>query len=132
MLAALVPCPSCARHVRVLEEACPFCGNPFTAMPIARAFATTPPLSGRLSRAAMVLAGATALAGCGKEPTIVDPAPKPTSTDNAPMAVLYGGPPIDSPDAAPTAISVPAYGAPPPAAPDAAPPKVAKDAGAKK
>ena len=28
MNAPLVPCPSCQRHVRITEGACPFCGAP--------------------------------------------------------------------------------------------------------
>ena len=57
----LSPCPACQRHVRVTEEACPFCG---AAIPRAAARGTeaVARLRGRPSRAAIFAAGAT-LAG---------------------------------------------------------------------
>lgn len=57
----LEPCPSCRRHVRLSESACPFCGAAIEAS-APRSLA-----GGRLTRAA-VFAGAalaTAAAGCG-------------------------------------------------------------------
>lgn len=45
---SLVPCPTCKRHVRLDETACPFCANA--------------PIGGFLAIAA---AAALALAGCG-------------------------------------------------------------------
>ncbi len=78
----LVCCTSCARHVKVSETACPFCG--------ARRV---------ISRAALVVMGAAAIAACAKEP--------------AGVIALYGGPPVEvdagtsvtvtPPDAAPAA-----------------------------
>ena len=69
-LAHLRACPACSRHVRVTEEACPFCGERLDA-----AFRATPapppiplPLSVRLSRAALVALGTGTLslaAACG-------------------------------------------------------------------
>jgi hypothetical protein len=53
---ALRPCPSCARHARVSEPACPFCGarlgEAFRTFVLPRAPTT------RLSRAALVALGA--------------------------------------------------------------------------
>jgi hypothetical protein len=65
MRAHLAPCPSCARHVRVSEQACPFCGAELPA-----ALRATPPPNmpaARLKRAAVYALGAGALAinGCG-------------------------------------------------------------------
>lgn len=58
MARRLHPCASCARHVRVTDVSCPFCGGPMgevTAVPVA---------SRALSRAAVVFFGATTLAAC--------------------------------------------------------------------
>lgn len=41
----LRPCPSCARHIEVLQASCPFCGNAVLAessVPLERAFAGRP------------------------------------------------------------------------------------------
>jgi hypothetical protein len=78
----LLPCPSCERHIRSDETACPFCTQPV-------AFCT----SGRcaehgeraLSRAAVLFLGATALAACGKR-------------DGGATIALYASAPVD-PDA---------------------------------
>ena len=66
-MAQLVPCPNCSRHVRQTESACPFCETTLSlghipAHPLPRT---------RLGRAATfafgatLVAGATALVGCG-------------------------------------------------------------------
>ena len=81
----LVPCPSCERHIRSDETACPFCTQPV-------AFCT----SGRcaengeraLSRAAVLVLGATALAACGKR-------------DGGATVTLYGAAPVDADAAVP-------------------------------
>src|SRR4051794_7937495 len=94
----LAPCPSCARHVRVDEAACPFCHSAFTAPLVAL---TTVPKISRVIAIAMsaTLAGA-ALEGCV-------PGPQPA----------YGGPPPPS-DAGPgdedAGTGAAEYGAPPP------------------
>jgi hypothetical protein len=54
--APLVPCPSCARHVRTDEGACPFCASPLPDDLAARAVPAAPR---RLSRAAAFVFGAT-------------------------------------------------------------------------
>jgi len=53
----LAPCPSCQRHVRASDAACPFCGAA-TVVPGGGASALSG-LRGRLSRAALFAAGAT-------------------------------------------------------------------------
>jgi hypothetical protein len=59
-MAALLPCPSCARHARVSEPTCPFCATPFDD-----AFRTDEPRprapTGRLTRAALFAVGAGGL-----------------------------------------------------------------------
>ena len=61
MPAALVPCPTCRRHVRRFEATCPFC----TAV-VPRGLVPVPNAPRRLSRAAMaVFASTLALGGCG-------------------------------------------------------------------
>ncbi len=115
----LRPCSSCARHVRATETTCPFCTSALTAC----ADTSEPTTTARLSRAAIVLAGAAALAGCGKESGIapVYGGPPPVQLgadggrpDNTGLAPAYGGPPE-------------VYPAPTPASTDAGAPK--RDAG---
>lgn len=62
---SLVPCPSCGRHVRAAESACPFCD---AALPSGLAARAIPGARERLSRAKLAVFGATAsmaLAACG-------------------------------------------------------------------
>ncbi len=63
MYQPLAPCPGCARHVRVADRSCPFCGTSF-----ASALVPQPGVDARrrLSRAALVTFAATlGAAGCG-------------------------------------------------------------------
>lgn len=121
---SLVPCPSCQRHVRATEHACPFCA---AALPAALADGAIPAATQRMKRAAAFAFTATlALAGCGDSTT---PAPADSAvndnggvmplygapadvtstdtpatdtpsadapTDNGGMMALYGGPPVDA------------------------------------
>lgn len=149
-MSALSPCPDCARHVRVDERACPFCGAGVALEP--------PPLrvpSRRLGRAALfafraavIGAGGVATAACGASTGLEDPigrqdaatpspSPSPGRDASAPpdaggqvdagtdggVIALYGGPrPV--PDAgADAGGGMALYGAPPP-------PPVERDAGA--
>ena len=68
MIAALVPCPACRRHIRAVETTCPFCSR---AVSQASAQAVRPAMTGRLSRAALVALGTT-LAGCSATTSSVD------------------------------------------------------------
>lgn len=107
----LVPCPTCARHVRVSEATCPFCAAslPDTKTPM-------PGTSQRLSRAAAYAFTATVAAATGG-------ALVACSSSSAQTQALYGAPAvIDSgSDAADDADSgggqalygAPAYGAQP-------------------
>jgi hypothetical protein len=81
--ASLVACVSCARHLRVSEERCPFCGSSVAASAVAEP--RLPPAS-RLGRAALYAFGvgalsvAAAVAGCNHE-------------GDGPVAPVYGAPP---------------------------------------
>ncbi len=101
----LVSCPSCARHIRVEEPACPFCGLTFERASRSEA--------GVASWYAVAALSATlALSGCD-------------SSGNRVTAQAYGGPPgvdieallaprtTDSGVAAPSRESMQIYGAPP-------------------
>ena len=59
----LLACPSCSRHVRSRETACPFCGVALSES-FRATLPPTPPVV-RLARAALVALGAGAAAGTG-------------------------------------------------------------------
>jgi hypothetical protein len=112
---SLLPCPSCARHVRRSESACPFCGNALALEPEA-ALSVVP----RLGRAALFTFGAalatSACTGTGAPvplygaPSIdsgaADAAPPIDAGNDATVLAMYGGPPIDAGSPGPL------YGAP--------------------
>lgn len=95
---ALAPCPSCSRHVRSQEPACPFCGAAF-------AESLVPTSKGRsnVSRAMLVFGGVVALSAtieaCGDSPGAQMPAPVPMY--GAPNVVEDGGAAVPVPDPAP-------------------------------
>jgi hypothetical protein len=63
-MSRLHPCPSCARHLRAGETACPFCGAVLSGT--FGASAPIAPSNGRpMSRAALLFAAATVAASCG-------------------------------------------------------------------
>lgn len=63
MYKTLVPCPSCQRHVRATEAACPFCAS---ALPSGLEKTAIPSATRRMSRAAAFVFGASiAVTGCG-------------------------------------------------------------------
>lgn len=65
MYQPLVPCPSCKRHIRAAEAACPFCSS---ALPEDLAASAVPGATRRMSRAAAFVFGASlAVAGCSSE-----------------------------------------------------------------
>jgi hypothetical protein len=65
MYQPLAPCPSCYRHVRTTESACPFCA---AALPRDLAAPAIRPARRRLGRAAAFAFGASvAVTGCGSE-----------------------------------------------------------------
>lgn len=109
---SLVPCPSCQRHVRASEHACPFCQS---ALPAALADGAIPAASQRMKRAAAFAFTATlALAGCGDSTT---PAPADSAVnDNGGVMPLYGAPAdvpaTDTPSTDTPATDAPATDAP--------------------
>ncbi len=84
MAATFQACPACARHIKVEEGACPFCG---ARTPEGFANVVRPRVAAPLSRAAILFVSATAVTGaalatgCG------------SSSDAGPV-VLYGPAPI--------------------------------------
>jgi len=117
MASSLVPCPSCARHVRATERSCPFCR---TALSASIASRVIPGATQRLSRAAaFTFAASLAATGCSDDPApaadaaVVDTGPGTdtgSGTDTGPatdmgvtdagfpsddggMLAMYGGPP---------------------------------------
>jgi hypothetical protein len=62
----LVPCPSCSRHVRASETACPFCASELS-LRVARAVPAAPRRLERL--AVFTFAAAVAVTGCTVNPT---------------------------------------------------------------
>jgi hypothetical protein len=135
MPARLFACPSCARHVRVHEERCPFCG---VTCPDAFASSQVPVAPPRgLTRARMfrnalatagVAGGGVALAAAlscssnsSEPPYGAPPGYLDSGEDGLTSADLDGTPPNDAGDAAPDAGKD--------AAPDASPPGDASDDG---
>ncbi len=116
MAQRLLPCPSCSRHVRLQEAACPFCAQSvqFDHVPPAVSVAQTARLS-RTARVALGAALAATVPACGGSATPPDsPQPAPTTTappdDDGAPAAEYGAPmPPDDPGAI-----APMYGEPAP------------------
>lgn len=121
---SLQPCPTCARHVRATESACPFCGA-------AIELAITPRTpSERLGRAALFAFGAamaTNVAACSTSTTqqidsgtpddannaLVDAGPPDTGHPDSGFFPPYGTPPPQD-AGTDTGGLIAAYGAPPP------------------
>jgi len=100
MTARLLACPSCARHIRLTEERCPFCG---TAC-LESSDATMPPPRG-LSREELYNHARTAARVAGVVGGGVAIAIALSACDHSSQGVIYGGPPsglsTDMPDASP-------------------------------
>lgn len=105
-------CLRCARHVRDTDAICPFCGA--RMLPSAPRPRHDAP---RLSRAALLLAGAAAVSACGKTTDTGSTSSSGTSVDRVP-APAYGGPPPAFVDAGAT-TATPAPVPPPDASPTA-------------
>ncbi len=117
MSARLLPCPGCARHVRVSDSLCPFCGE---ALPLAYQNAGPAPLPKvRLGRAAKFAFGAAvastmSLTGCGDDGT-----PSDTGAGDTGITVDSATGDTGATDAAmDTGAVVPPYGIPPDTGPD--------------
>jgi hypothetical protein len=101
----LAPCAACARHVRVSEDACPFCGVPLAASMRASSPPRGPAV--RLTRAALFAfgalgasaVGAAAAAGCS------------SSSSTGTLTPPYGIGPFDGGDES-DATYAPHYGLP--------------------
>ena len=96
MAKPLVPCSSCARHVRASEAACPFCGSS-----LENDLSKVPGVpTSRLGRAALFAFGATVAvtaAGCGSSVTNTDASAQDVqAVDNGGMLAIYGAPAPDS------------------------------------
>ncbi len=113
--AHLVPCHSCARHVRVSEDTCIYCDTVLPAELRARPVPRSP--KARLGRAALHAVGAgtmTLAAACSSSDTFDTRDPGVLTADAA-----YGGPPVDAATDAGDANEEPiptvdaAYGGPP-------------------
>ncbi|MFO0626208.1 MAG: hypothetical protein U0325_11380 [Polyangiales bacterium] len=116
----LTPCVACARHVRVVERVCPFCGAAVTAT----ASREVPTPRG-VSRAAMLLGASLSLAACPRREqqiaAVYGAPPTPAASRDA------AAPPSDAARRNPNAPARPpqdpgstaeVYGAPPPVAGD--------------
>jgi len=97
MRAPLVPCPSCARHVRASADSCPFCHGEIAeaVRAAARAPARRTVGLGRAAVFGVALSTAAAGVGCGdSEPAAEDtvqPAPEPTTGGDTPEPVTDPG-----------------------------------------
>lgn len=105
-MSQLIPCPSCGRHVRRTESACPFCAASvsFEHVP------ARPMPSARLGRAAIFAFGATVAtvgAGCGGGTS------GGTDAYIGMLDAAYGGPPLDAGTDADIGMLDAAYGGPP-------------------
>jgi hypothetical protein len=110
----LAPCPTCARHIRVRDSLCPFCGavlgESFRTVPAPRALAT------RLTRAALYALGAGTIGLASACSSSSEPAdagvdgPVATPAYGAPGMPFDAASPLDAGTDAP--VVAPAYGAP--------------------
>ena len=124
--AHLRACPSCARHARVSETACPFCGSAFD-----QAFRSSPEPQGprvRLARAALIAFGAlgtgslAATAACsssssepayGGTPVMTEPLDGSAAHDDSGDAGATTASEASAGDATTDGpVATPAYGAP--------------------
>jgi hypothetical protein len=120
--ARLLACPSCARHVRVTESACPFCA---ASLPEAFAAAPAPRApTKRLSRAALYAFGATSItvaaacsSGSGTPAGDTDGSTADAPPDSPSAMPLYGAAApdggFDEDDGGPDVSAAPLYGASP-------------------
>jgi hypothetical protein len=93
-MSQLAPCPACRRHVEVVETTCPFCGAALAESFRGQLRPVAPPR--RLSRAAMMAAGATLLGACSANDAIGNAkdagTDRPVATDGPVPVPLYGAP----------------------------------------
>lgn len=114
-MSALHPCVACQRHIAVSETACPFCS---AAVPEGFGAAAASRTAGLainrpLSRAAILFAGATAIAACSSGTPATGSSGSSGSTSGD-VQTLYGPAPVDAADD--VTDSAPAQDAPGPVA----------------
>jgi len=86
----LVPCPSCARHVKSSEAACPFCSATLSGLTVSRMLVRR-----RLERlAAFTFAATIAVTGCA---AVGDDDSEKTEQDLGGVHAMYGMPPPPPP-----------------------------------
>jgi len=100
-MASLHPCGGCARHVRVGESSCPFCGAAVAENVVSNRGA--PAGNKRLTRAAILFATAAVAASCGGKE---DPVPNTSSSSGT------SGTSGSSGTSGTSGTAVPAYGVP--------------------
>lgn len=115
MASTLVPCASCARHVRASDRACPFCGGSLEAP---ASVAANVPAGVRLGRAAIFAVGvavASSVAACEMKNDTDAAVAEAGPTDDGSVMALYGAPVADAAPAPDVADGGPVarYGAPP-------------------
>jgi len=88
MFTALVVCPSCSRHVRVDERACPFCVSPLPAALVPVPHGPTRRYVGKNATALAIIASALGAAGCAGSDTSTIAQPPDVATDSSDSAAL--------------------------------------------
>ncbi len=91
MAANFHACPSCARHIKLEEAACPFCG---AATPDGFANLARPRGPAALSRAAILFVSATAAAGVSAATACSSSSPTPAAEDSGGPVAAYGPGPV--------------------------------------
>src|SRR5688572_12350756 len=85
----LAPCGGCARHVRIGETECPFCGASTAAL-------IAPPMGRAGTRIALAF-GAALLGACGSSSTTA-PSPEPDTSDDVQIEPAPAADPAPSDD----------------------------------
>ena len=123
MYQPLVPCPSCHRHIRASEAACPFCAS---ALPEDIGGRAVPAATRRMSRAAAFVFGASlAITACSSDVTTGETSASTGGEgggepdDDGGVQALYGDPAPQDGGPDDDGGGMAKYGAPPP--PDGGP-----------
>jgi hypothetical protein len=124
-MSQLHPCPSCARHVKKAESACPFCGAAIALAGVAPRARPTQRM-GRAATFAFSAAVGMSVTACGGTTpgpdanTSIDSGVSPLyggppddAGSDGGLVAMYGGPPVDSGVGVDSGGPAPAYGAPP-------------------
>ncbi len=96
----LVPCPGCARHVRLAEATCPFCNSSLDSSVLAARYAPRrAAVPGGIKRAALMALGTSVAAACGGKTggtgeDVLPIAASESTTDEAPSVIAICGAPV--------------------------------------